>query len=70
MWVEYAGFALRNVPVEDQAVPEGIVSVNGEWYYDEYSGNGGVRAIAGDDAKVPQQGTEDEKKSILDLFKR
>ena len=70
VWIEYANFALRNVPVEDQAVPEGIVNVNGEWYYDEYSGNSGVRALGNDDAKVPKTGTEDEKKSILDLFKR
>nr|WP_233151635.1 penicillin-binding protein 1A [Pelomonas sp. KK5] len=72
VWIEYAGFALRNAPVEDQPVPEGVVNVGGEWYYDEYSGNAGVRALGGDDAsgKLPQTGSEDEKKSILDLFKR
>ncbi len=70
VWIEYAGFALRNAAVEDQPVPEGVVNVAGEWYYDEYSGNSGVRALGGDEAKLPQSGSEDEKKSILDLFKR
>ena len=70
VWIEYASFALRNAPIEDQPVPEGVVNVGGEWYYDEYSGNAGVHTLGGDDTKLPQQGSEDEKKSILDLFKR
>ncbi|MBY0236574.1 MAG: penicillin-binding protein, partial [Burkholderiaceae bacterium] len=70
VWIEYMNFALRGKPVQEAVAPEGVVNVGGEWYYDEYSGNQGVRSLAGDESKLPAAGTEEEKKSILDLFKR
>lgn len=70
VWIEYMNFALRSTPVAEPSVPEGIVNIGGEWYYDEYAGNAGVRALSGEDGGVPKTATEDEKKSILDLFKR
>ena len=70
VWIEYMQFALRGVAVSEPSAPEGVVNLNGEWYYDEYAGNSGVRALSLDDGKVPRNASEDEKKSILDLFKR
>ncbi|MDM4767729.1 penicillin-binding protein 1A [Pelomonas sp. SE-A7] len=70
VWIEYMGFALRNTAVSEAAAPEGVVQLNGEWYYDEYTGHTGVKALANDEAKAPQPVSEAEKKSILDLFKR
>ena len=70
VWIEFMQQALKNVAVNEVPVPEGVIQANGEWYYDEYSGNAGVRALSNDDASVPRSGTEEEKKSILDLFKR
>ncbi len=70
VWIEYMGYALRNVPVAEYAAPEGVVNLNGEWYYDEFSGNGGVRSLSNDNTPVPQEASPEEKKSILDLFKR
>nr|WP_295079799.1 penicillin-binding protein 1A [uncultured Roseateles sp.] len=70
VWIEYMNFALRGKPVQEAVAPEGVVNIGGEWYYDEYSGNQGVRSLAGDESKLPAAGTEEEKKSILDLFKR
>ena len=70
VWIEYMGFALRNTPVSEPSAPEGVVQINGEWYFDEYTGHTGVKALSADDAKLPQPATEAEKKSILDLFKR
>jgi penicillin-binding protein 1A len=70
VWIEYMQFALRGVAVSEPTAPEGIVNLNGEWYYDEYAGNSGVRALSLDDGKVPRNASEDEKRSILDLFKR
>lgn len=49
--------------------PEGVINVNGEWFYEEYSGASGVRELS-NDPNVPGAASEDEKKSILDLFKR
>ena len=70
VWIEYMAYALRGVAVSEPAVPEGIINVNGEWYYDEYTSNSGVKALSNDNASVPHSASDDEKKSILDLFKR
>ena len=68
VWIEYMQTALRNVPVAEIPPPEGVVNVNGEWYFEEYSQNQGVKALTNDTAPPPP--SEEEKKSILDLFKR
>ncbi|HLO96141.1 MAG TPA: penicillin-binding protein 1A [Burkholderiaceae bacterium] len=69
VWIEFMGFALKNVPVAEIQPPEGVVQVNGEWFYDEYAGNSGVRALS-NDASIPPPASDEEKKSILDLFRR
>ena len=69
IWIEYMGYALRNKPVAEITAPEGVVNINGEWSYDEYSGQQGVRQLSGDE-HLPKSASEEEKKSILDLFKR
>ncbi|WP_343629588.1 penicillin-binding protein 1A [Roseateles sp.] len=69
VWVEFMQYALRNTPVQEIQPPEGVINVSGEWFYDEYSGNNGVKALSNDE-HMPATGTEEEKKSILDLFKR
>ncbi|WP_411969316.1 penicillin-binding protein 1A [Paucibacter sp. B2R-40] len=70
IWIEYMGFALRGVAVSEPSAPEGVLNVNGEWYFDEFSGKAGVPALSDDEAHLPKAAGEDEKKSILDLFKR
>jgi penicillin-binding protein 1A len=48
-----------------------VLTVNGEYFYDEYTGQAGVRAItAEDEANAAKPSLEEEKRSILDLFKR
>ncbi len=69
VWIEYMGFALKGKPVDEITPPEGIVNINGEWFYEEYTAGSGVRELA-TDPNVPAAATEEEKKSILDLFKR
>lgn len=70
VWIEFMQYALRNTPVAEIPPPAtGVTNINGEWYYDEFAENQGVRALTGDE-HVPASGSEDEKKSILDLFKR
>ena len=74
VWIDYMGTALKGVSVAELSPPEGVVNVGGEWYFDEFSpGNGAMNALVSDHdaaAKVPQAPTDDEKRSILDLFKR
>ncbi len=69
VWIEFMGFALKNVPVAEIPPPEGVVQVNGEWFYEEYAGTSGVRALS-NDAGIPPPASDEEKKSILDLFRR
>jgi penicillin-binding protein 1A len=50
-------------------VPEGIVNIGDEWYYEEYTKGAGVASLGLED-KLPAAPDEEERKSILDLFKR
>jgi penicillin-binding protein 1A len=70
VWIEYMQSALSGKPVDEIAPPpEGVVNINGEWFYDEYASANGVRELA-TEPNAPPAATDDEKKSILDLFKR
>jgi penicillin-binding protein 1A len=71
VWIEYMQYALKNVPQPKTApkAPDGVVNVGGEWVYEEYAQGAGVTSLGLDQAPPPTAPTEDEKKSILDLFK-
>jgi len=69
VWIDYMSQTLKGIPVEEPAAPEGVVNVGGEWYYEEYARGNGITSM-GLDAKVPETPNEDEKKGILDMFKR
>jgi len=69
VWIDFMQHALKGVPVQDAGQPpEGLVQVGNEWIYDEYAGGQGVASVGLND-KLPQPPTEDERKSILDLFR-
>ncbi|MED5622194.1 penicillin-binding protein 1A [Ideonella sp. BN130291] len=72
VWIEYMGYALRDQPVQEIQPPEGVVNVGGEWYFEEYARQQGVSSLGLEDkpASAPAAPTDDERKSILDLFKR
>ena len=69
VWIELMAQALKGVPVQEILPPEGVVQSGGQWVFDEFAGGRGVRSLGLDD-KVPQPTTPDERRSILDLFKR
>jgi penicillin-binding protein 1A len=69
VWIDYMQPVLKGVPVQEPPVPEGVVNIGGEWYYEEYTRGAGVSSLGLED-KLPEAPSEDEKKSILDLFKR
>jgi penicillin-binding protein 1A len=69
VWIDYMQTVLKGVPIEEPPVPEGVVNLNGEWYYEEYTRGAGIASLGLED-KLPEAPSEDEKKSILDLFKR
>ncbi|QJC57605.1 Penicillin-binding protein 1A [Polaromonas vacuolata] len=84
IWIDFMAYALKGVPVTELPVPEGLLNVSNEWYYDEYAkgssvsslgmtGNGGATPAASGTASGAVPITilppADEKKRILDLFK-
>jgi len=69
IWTEYMRHALKGVPVVEPAAPEGVLNIGGEWYYEEYTHSTGVSSVGLED-KLPSTPTEEERNSILDLFKR
>jgi penicillin-binding protein 1A len=71
VWIEYMQYALKNLPPQKSTAkaPEGLLNVGGEWVYEEYAHGAGVTSLGLDQAPAPVAPTEDEKKSILDLFK-
>ncbi|HUP05643.1 MAG TPA: penicillin-binding protein 1A [Caldimonas sp.] len=75
VWIEYMKTVLKGVPTQEPTAPEGVVNVNGEWYYDEYARGSGVSSLGLEDKGAPPPAgtptnTDEERKSILDLFRR
>jgi penicillin-binding protein 1A len=70
VWIDYMSTMLKGVPVQEPAPPEGVVNLNGEWYYEEYARGGGVSSVGLEDkAPAAPAPTEEERNSILDLFR-
>ncbi len=76
IWINFMETALKGVPVVEPVAPEGVLNIGGEWYYEEYAKGTGVRSLGLEDRPAPTVSPEgqtpppeEEKKSILDLFK-
>jgi penicillin-binding protein 1A len=69
IWIDFMSYALKGVPVEERSAPEGVVNIAGEWYYEEFTHGSGVASLGLED-KLPSPPNEDERKGILDLFRR
>jgi penicillin-binding protein 1A len=70
VWIDYMAQVLPGVGVTELVPPEGVVNLGGDWYFEEFSQGRGVSSVGTEEAaSVPQSPTEDEKKSILDLFR-
>ncbi len=69
VWINFMTPALKKLPEAAPAVPEGVVLRNGDWMFDEFAGDAGVSSVGLDD-KLPTPPTEEERNSILDLFRR
>jgi penicillin-binding protein 1A len=53
VWITYMEHALKDVPVSELSPTEGIVRVGGEWFFDEYAGEGGVKSLGLEDLPAP-----------------
>ncbi|MDC8756563.1 penicillin-binding protein 1A [Janthinobacterium fluminis] len=57
IWIDYMKTALAKRPQAERAVPAGLSRVDGDWMYDEFIGNGEVRALDIAPADMPAQAT-------------
>jgi penicillin-binding protein 1A len=69
VWIDYMGQNLKGVPIDEPKVPGGLVNIGGEWYYEEFAHNRGISSLGLED-KLPTAPSEEERRSILDLFTR
>ena len=69
VWISFMDTALKTLPVADATAPEGVLNVNGEWYFDEYAKGGGVTSLGLGNDKGGALPEADERKRILDLFR-
>jgi penicillin-binding protein 1A len=69
VWIDYMRHALNGVPVQQYPVPDGLVNVGDEWFYEEYTRGAGVQSLGLED-KLPSPPDEEERNTILDLFRR
>jgi penicillin-binding protein 1A len=77
-WIHFMETALKGVPIMEPAAPEGVLNMGGEWFYEEYAGGAGVNSLglgdplsdsAGAAAPNASSAAQEEKKSILNLFR-
>ncbi|NCP41381.1 MAG: penicillin-binding protein 1A [Rhodoferax sp.] len=73
IWIEFMSSALKGVPVTEPDVPAGVVNIDGEWFYDEYTNTTGITTLGVESEGIAPQVIpmpyEEEKKKILDLFR-
>ncbi|HJV87827.1 MAG TPA: penicillin-binding protein 1A [Noviherbaspirillum sp.] len=66
IWISYMQKALKDVPIEDRPVPEGIIQVNGEYYYAENPPGTGVHSLGlGEKQATDEEKSKDEVKNEL-----
>jgi len=80
IWMGFMAEALKNTPVMEADVPDGVSFVNGEWYYEEFGPGQGVARLgtnasqAGQAAFDPNpdapSSSSQERRNILDLFRQ
>ena len=58
IWINYMAKALKSIPVEERAVPEGLIHVGDEYYYAENPPGMGVGSLEG-----AARGTPEEEKA-------
>jgi penicillin-binding protein 1A len=66
IWIGYMQKALKDLPVEERPVPEGIIMANGDYYYAENPPGTGVRSLGmGDHAPSEEEKSKEEVKNEL-----
>jgi len=45
IWADYMRQALAGKPITERTAPSGVSYVDGDWVYDEFAGDAGVKAL-------------------------
>jgi penicillin-binding protein 1A len=73
VWISFMETALKNTPIMEPEAPAGVVYLNNEWYFEEFSMGTGITALGAGEKTLNSQRqalpAADEKKTILDLFR-
>ncbi|MDP9899678.1 penicillin-binding protein 1A [Variovorax ginsengisoli] len=80
VWTDFMQSTLQRVPVAPLAVPDGVVQIDGEWYFDDRTPGHGVATLGFDDAHdaqavatlppaVAPMPPAEERSRILDWFR-
>ncbi|MCU4122033.1 penicillin-binding protein 1A [Variovorax sp. N23] len=80
VWTDFMRTALQGVPVAEPAAPDGVVQVDGTWYFDDYAPGRGIASLGAENGEMPpaealagppvgKMPTPEERKSILDMFR-
>lgn len=67
MWINYMQQALKDIPVMEPVIPDGIIQVGNEFYYAENPPGSGVRSLG--TPQTPQEGTPAEEGNTGDEVK-
>jgi penicillin-binding protein 1A len=66
IWIGYMQKALKDIPVEERSVPEGVIQTGGEYYYAENPPGTGVTSLGlGDQVPPSEEKAKDTVKSEL-----
>ncbi len=82
VWIDFMDPSLKGIPVTLPTPPEGVVNIEGEWYFDDYTPGRSVAALAGDSGSTAPPPAEtlappsvgapplpEERNRILDMFR-
>lgn len=64
IWIDYMQKVLKTLPVEERPIPNGIISVNGDYYYAENPPGTGIQSLGLDEAGA-SSGAGNEVKNEL-----
>ncbi len=53
VWTDYMRTALQGVPVTEPTPPEGVVQVDGTWYFDDYAPGRGIASLGEANGNMP-----------------
>ncbi len=58
IWIDFMRQALAGTPRHDSRPPPGVSLIDGDWVYDEFSGDGGVKALDLDEPEIAAEAAQ------------